>query len=88
MIMKYEIGDVIKSMDFPSRTDCYMIGEITAIDKRTERLTLTTMEIVSEGKNRNVNKGDQFFTHYGLDIFESMYKEPRIQFLTDSSLVS
>lgn len=84
--MKYEIGDVIKSMDFPNRTDCYMIGVIESVDTNIMQLGLRTVEIVSLGKNLDVSDGDQFFTFYSPGLLENMYKEPRLQVLLDPAM--
>jgi hypothetical protein len=79
--MKYKIGQIVKSMDFPTRADCYMIGVIESIDETYEKLTLKTLRIVSQGEKLEVNDGDQFHTHYGPDMFDKHYTHPRLKIM-------
>ena len=79
--MNYKIGQIVKSMDFPTRVDCYMVGVIESIDETYQTLALKTLQIVSQGEKIEVNEGDQFQTHYSPDMFEDMYEAPRLQIM-------
>jgi hypothetical protein len=43
-----ELGTVIKSYDFPGRTDCYIIGSVVDISKG--RITAKVIRAISQGK--------------------------------------
>ena len=77
--MNYQIGQIVKSIDFPTRVDCYMVGIIESIDETYEFLKLKTLQIVSEGVEIEVNEGDRFQTYYSPDMFDKHYVEPRLQ---------
>lgn len=77
--MKYQIGQTIKSIDFFTRVDCYMVGIIESIDETRESLKLKTLQFVSEGVELEVNEGDTFQTYYSPDMFDKHYVEPRLQ---------
>lgn len=77
--MNYQVGQTIKSIDFPTRVDCYMVGIIESIDETYQRLSLKTLQVVSEGSEIEVNEGDRFHTHYSPDMFDKHYVEPRLQ---------
>lgn len=47
-----KIGDIIKSMDFPGRTDCYFIGRVLKIQNNC--LHCETIKIVVEGKEKDI----------------------------------
>ena len=80
--MKYQIGQIVKSIDFPTRVDCYMVGIIESIDVQySYQLKLKTLRVVSEGVELEVDEGDRFQTHYSPDMFDKHYVEPRLQIL-------
>tara|TARA_B110000879_G_scaffold20183_1_gene25005 strand:+ start:2015 stop:2263 length:249 start_codon:yes stop_codon:yes gene_type:complete len=58
-----------------------MVGIIESIDETYQRLSLKTLQIVSQGEKIEVNEGDQFHTHYSPDMFEDMYEAPRLQIM-------
>lgn len=43
-----ELGTVIKSYDFPGRTDCYIIGSV--VDTSKGLITAKVIRAISEGK--------------------------------------
>lgn len=43
-----QVGDIIKSFDFPGRSDCYIIG--TVIEVKNTVITSRVIKAVSEGK--------------------------------------
>jgi len=79
--MNYEIGQTVKSMDFPNRTDCYMVGKVTSIDKITKIMCLKTLFIMFGGEMADVSEDDNFSTHYGVGIFDDLFIESRLQII-------
>ena len=77
--MKFQIGQTIKSYDFPSRDDCYMTGEIVSIDRGL--IVAKIVEWISQGENIEFEPDGTFTTPAEM-MFEDMYRDhPRIEVL-------
>lgn len=46
------VGDVIKSYDFPGMTDCYLIGKVIDVTEHT--ITAKIIKAVSENKEYDI----------------------------------
>ena len=80
--MKYQIGQIIKSMDFPNRVDCYMVGIIDTINTLNETMSMKTLQIVSESVEVDIVDGvDTFQTYYSDDMFCGLRSSPRLQII-------
>lgn len=53
-ITAVKIGDVIRSLDFPGRLDCYMIGQVLEI--KNGEITCQGVSQVIEGKASSSNR--------------------------------
>ena len=50
MVAQVQVGDVIKSLDFPGNDSCYMIGKVVAIFDNGQVLNCKAIVKVWEGK--------------------------------------
>ena len=75
-----QIGSVVKSLDFASKTDCYYVGVVVGINKVDGTFTARTVKRVWEGDN---SIGSEQFTAPlpGQYMFEDEWREERIQVL-------
>jgi len=72
MFYKFEVGQKIKSFDFPGRSDCYIVGTITNINENKGILTCDVVEAISEGKEYEF-PDDKFITSLHKDIFDDLF---------------
>ena len=82
--MKYEntveVGSVVKSLDFPSTTDCYYVGVVVSINKVDGTFRANKIERVWEGKIEERFWSDTFVAPLpGQYMFDDEWIEPRIQ---------
>ena len=77
--MNIEVGSIIKSLDFPHLTDCYMIGRVASYENGV--IECETIKQVSEGKELPISEFNKVFrtTEPGTHFMDQMFKEPRIQ---------
>lgn len=74
-----EVGSVVKSLDFPSTTDCYYVGLVTAILSDGTFRANKIMR-VWEGKVEEKFWSDTFVAPLpGQHMFDDEWIEPRIQ---------
>ena len=77
--MKFQIGQTIKSYDFPSHDDCYMTGEIVSIECGI--IEAKIVEWISLGENIEFQPDETFTTPVEM-MFEDLYRNhPRIEVL-------
>jgi hypothetical protein len=81
--MKYEntveVGSVVKSLDFPSTTDCYYVGLVTAI-LSDGTFRANKIKRVWEGKVEEKFWSDTFVAPLpGQHMFDDEWIEPRVQ---------
>ena len=56
-------GDIVKSFDFHGRTDCYMIGEVIALDESYGGFRAKTLKVVREDVAKEIVMGrNDFFS--------------------------
>ena len=74
-----EVGSVVKSLDFPSTTDCYYVGLVTAI-LPDGTFRANKIKRVWEGKIEVKFWSDTFVAPLpGQHMFDDEWIEPRIQ---------
>lgn len=74
-----EVGSVVKSLDFPSTTDCYYVGLVTAI-LSDGTFRANKIKRVWEGKIEVKFWSDTFVAPLpGQHMFDDEWIEPRIQ---------
>ena len=74
-----EVGSVVKSLDFPSTTDCYYVGIVTAI-LSDGTFRANKIKRVWEGKIEVKFWSDTFVAPLpGQHMFDDEWIEPRIQ---------
>jgi len=75
-----EVGSVVKSLDFPSTTDCYYVGLVVGISKMDGTFRAKTIKRVWRGQLDKKFPSD-FFTAplLGQHMFDDEWIEPRIQ---------
>ena len=74
-----EVGSVVKSLDFPSTTDCYYVGLVTAI-LPDGTFRANKIKRVWEGKVEEKFWSDTFVAPLpGQHMFDDEWIEPRIQ---------
>ena len=73
-----DVGSVVKSLDFPSTTDCYYVGLVVGISKMDSTFRAKTIKRVWQGK---IDKGfsSDFFTAPlpGQHMFEDEWIDAR-----------
>ena len=50
-----QVGDIVKSYDFPNRTDCYIIGEVTSVCSLRNCVSFTAIKRVVDGVAQPIN---------------------------------
>jgi hypothetical protein len=60
MVAQIQVGDVIKSLDFPGTDTCYMIGKVVAIFDNGQVLNCKAIVKVWEGKAEIVTNAHDF----------------------------
>jgi hypothetical protein len=50
-----QVGNIVKSYDFPNRKDCFIIGEVTSVDYLQNTINLKAAIRVIEGKIKEIN---------------------------------
>jgi hypothetical protein len=50
-----QVGDIVKSYDFPNRTDCYIIGTVTSVNELCDCVSFTAIKRVVEGVAKPIN---------------------------------
>ena len=78
------VGTLVKSLDFPSRSDCYMIGEVVAINDKTNNIECKLIKAVSLNEQYDIDT--ETFTTPINHMFEDLYEGVggRIQILQDA----
>lgn len=66
-----QVGEVIKSYDFPNRTDCYIVGQVTAVSNG--RIIAKVVRAVSEGKEYKFPDTEFATVEQGLGMFDDMF---------------
>jgi hypothetical protein len=64
-------GDIIKSFDFRSRTDCYIVGQVKSINNNV--IIATVIRAVSEGKEYNFLDTEFSTLEQGHGIFDDEF---------------
>jgi hypothetical protein len=54
-----QVGTIIKSFDFPGNLNCYMVGEVTAVDG--DFITCKTIRQVFQGKAEEISEFNEVF---------------------------
>jgi len=75
---EFEVGQTIKSLDFPGRTDCYIIGKIIGIDESKGLYECEVIEAISEGEIYEFPQ-PRFYTPYTPHPFDDIFEGGRIQ---------
>jgi hypothetical protein len=55
-----QVGDIVKSYDFPGNTDCYMVGKVVSISQQFGDFRAKFVKRVWLGKNDTKFKTDYF----------------------------
>jgi hypothetical protein len=69
---KVRIGDIIKSYDFPGMTDCYILGQVTAISNG--RIVAKVVRAVSEDKEYKFPDTEFATYEQGLGMFDDEWQ--------------
>ena len=70
------VGTIVKSYDFPGRTDCYMIGMVVSVDESYGGFKAKTLKIVREdiAKEIVMARNDYFTASFnGNSMFDDMF---------------
>ena len=70
--MQVQVGDVIKSYDFPSRTDCYIIGQVKSVNKGV--IVSKVIRAISESKEYNFPDTEFSTLEQGRGLFDDMFE--------------
>jgi hypothetical protein len=65
------VNDVIKSFDFPGRTDCYIVGQVTSV--KDGLIIAKVIRSVSEGKDYNFPVTEFSTYEQGLGMFDDSF---------------
>lgn len=65
------VNDVIKSFDFPGRTDCYLVGQVTSV--KDGLIIAEVIRSVSEGKDYNFPDTEFSTYEQGLGMFDDSF---------------
>ncbi len=68
-----QIGTIIKAFDFPGNLNCYMVGEVTAVDDYM--ITCRTMRQVFDGKAQELSDFNKTFrtVQQGEGMFDASF---------------
>jgi hypothetical protein len=72
MSNQVNVGEIIKSFDFPGRTDCYIVGSVEIV--KNGLIIAKVIRAVSEGKEYDF--GDTKFSTYeqGQGLFDDKFE--------------
>ena len=66
-----KVGDIIKSLDFVKRTDCYIIGQVKSVKDGV--IVATVIRAVSENKEYKFPDTEFSTVEQGQGIFDDMF---------------
>jgi hypothetical protein len=66
-----KVNDVIKSFDFPGRTDCYIVGQVTSV--KDGLIIAKVIRSVSEGKDYLFPVTEFSTYEQGLGMFDDSF---------------
>ncbi len=73
-----QVGNIVKSYDFPDRKDCFIIGEVTSVDYLQNTINLRAAIRVIEGKIKEINVASNNYNgivYSGKGIFGTDYSK-------------
>lgn len=73
-----QVGNIVKSYDFPNRKDCFIIGEVTSVDYLQNTINLKAAIRVIEGKIKEINVASNNYNgimYAGEGIFGTDYSK-------------
>jgi hypothetical protein len=70
--MQVQIGDIIKSFDFPNRTDCYIVGQVKSVKQGV--IVATVIRAISESKEYKFLDTEFATVEQGLGMFDDKFE--------------
>lgn len=73
-----QVGNIVKSYDFPDRKDCFIIGEVTSVNVIQNTINLRAAIRVIEGKIKEINVASNNYNgivYSGKGIFGTDYSK-------------